>query len=247
MSSWQIPSTLVERVKKAERVTVLTGAGVSAESKIPTFRDAQTGLWSKYRPEELATPEAFQRDPKMVWEWYQWRRELVNEAHPNPGHHALVVMQEKIPIFSLITQNVDGLHQRAGSTNVIELHGNINRTKCWKDGTVVKEYSETDQVPPPCPRCGAYLRPDVVWFGESLPPEAVTRATQASVMGEIFFSVGTSALVYPAAGFVYHAMQQGAYTVEINPDATPQSSEVHHVLKGPSGQILPELVKAVWG
>ena len=160
---------LIETLRSARYVVVLTGAGVSAESNIPTFREAQTGLWSKYSPEELATPQAFQRNPKLVWEWYAWRRELVAQATPNPGHLALAELEQRVPKFSLITQNVDGLHRRTGSRNVIELHGNINRTKCFDEGDIIDSWPPTAELPPRCPRCGGYLRPDVVWFGETLP------------------------------------------------------------------------------
>jgi NAD-dependent deacetylase len=175
-STVAFPPDLITRLRAAPRVTVLTGAGISAESGVPTFREAQTGLWEKFRPEELATPEAFQRNPKMVWEWYEWRRQRVRTVAPNPGHLALADLQRRVPEFFLITQNVDGLHQRAGSQRVIELHGNINRTKCFEEDQVVEKWEETGEVPPRCPRCGGKLRPDVVWFGEMLPPEAMAAA-----------------------------------------------------------------------
>ena len=247
MSQITIPQALIDTLKSAKNVAVLTGAGVSAESNIPTFRDAQTGLWAKYRPEELATPEAFRANPKLVWEWYEWRRSLVANAEPNPGHHALVTMEEKIPEFTLITQNVDGLHHRAGSKKVVELHGNIARTLCFEDRREVTEWPETDASPPPCPYCDSWLRPGVVWFGESLPPEAIEAAAQAASSCDVFFSVGTSAVVYPAAGFVYEAMRRGAVTVEVNPQTTPQSGELTYQLQGPAGLVMPQLVEAVWG
>src|SRR5262245_24556036 len=159
-----ISAELVQLLAKAKYVTALTGAGVSAESGVPTFRDAQTGLWAKYRPEDLATPDAFRRNPRLVWEWYAWRRQLVAGANPNPAHLALADMEKLFSKFHLITQNVDGLHQRAGSTGVIELHGNIARTKCFEEGTIVSSWPDTDEVPPKCPNCGGPLRPDVVWF-----------------------------------------------------------------------------------
>ncbi|MEJ7633074.1 MAG: Sir2 family NAD-dependent protein deacetylase [Rubrobacteraceae bacterium] len=172
-----IPSELVEALREARSVAVLTGSGISAESGVPTFREAQTRLWERYDPQQLATPEAFARVPKLVWEWYEWRRELVEKAHPNPGHRALAQLEALVPDFTLITQNVDGLHARAGSQNVIELHGNILRTKCSVEGMSVEEY-ENDASPPLCPNCGAPLRPDVVWFGEMLPHEAMEAAPQ---------------------------------------------------------------------
>src|SRR5438094_8003346 len=168
--SLEIPATLIETLRVARQVTVLTVSGILAESGVPTFSDAQTGLWSNFRPEDLATPAAVQRNPKLVWEWYAWRRELVDNVLPNPGHHALVELERHVPRFTLITQNVDGLHQRAGSRNVIELHGNISRTKCFEEDVLVESWTKSDETPPRCPRCGARLRPDVVWFGETLPP-----------------------------------------------------------------------------
>ena len=180
------PDALVTQLRRAERVAVLTGAGVSAESGVPTFRDAQTGLWAKYQPEDLATPRAFRKDPKLVWEWYAWRRGLVAKATPNPAHRALAEMERRFSNFTLITQNVDGLHQRAGSRRVIELHGNIARTKCFEENKVVAEWRETGDVPPKCPRCGGRLRPDVVWFEEAMPEAEMDSALAASREGEVF-------------------------------------------------------------
>ena len=238
------PPALVETLRRARRVTVLTGAGVSAESGVPTFRDAQTGIWARFRPEELATPRAFQRDPRRVWEWYAWRRELVARAAPNAAHRALVTLEARVPEFTLITQNVDGLHARAGSRAVIELHGNLHRTKCSAEGTVVTQWEETGEVPPRCPRCGERLRPDVVWFEESLPPEALARAVARSADCDVFLSIGTSTVVYPAAELPLQALAGGAQVVEINPSPTPLTARAHHVLAGPAGEILPALLAA---
>jgi len=238
---------LVERVRSAQSIVVLTGAGVSAESGVPTFRDAQTGLWTNYRPEDLATPEAFQRNPRLVWEWYAMRREKVLTVAPNPGHRALVAMERVVREFLLVTQNVDGLHQRAGSRQVCELHGNIGRTKCFQENRVIEQWVDDGQVPPRCPQCGGWLRPDVVWFNEALPKAELIRATSASRRCQVFFSVGTSAMVYPAAGLSQEAFEARAVVVEINPQPTPLTERAHHFLQGPSGVILPELVRAVWG
>ena len=235
---------LVERLRGARRVTVLTGAGVSAESGVPTFRDAQTGLWSKFKPEDLATPEAFRRNPKLVWEWYAMRRAKVREGEPNAGHRALVELEQRVPGFLMATQNVDGLHQRAGSRNVVELHGNITRTKCFDDGALVEEWAQTGEVPPRCPRCGGPLRPDVVWFNENLPPEAFARAAEAARHCDVFLSVGTSALVYPAAALPLDAQAAGALLVEVNPTPTPLTPNADFFLQGTSGKILPGLVRA---
>src|SRR6185369_13789532 len=170
------PANLLNALRNTRHLAVLTGSGISAESGVPTFRDAQTGLWSNFKPEDLATPEAFLRNPKLVWEWYAWRLELVSRAQPNSGHTALVELERRVPRLSLITQNVDGLHQRAGSRNAIELHGNILRTKCFEENVLVEAWEESDLIPPRCPSCGGHLRPDVVWFGEALPPAALERA-----------------------------------------------------------------------
>lgn len=247
MSSPPIPDDLIIRLRAARRVTVLTGAGISAESGVPTFREAQTGLWARYNPEELATPEAFRHNPKLVWEWYAWRRERVRQAEPNAGHHALVAMERRIAEWTLITQNVDGLHRRAGSHQVVELHGNLFRTKCFDEDRPVENGSDGDDIPPRCPRCGGMLRPDVVWFGEMLPASALRAAEQAAKTAEIFFSVGTSALVYPAADLPFAALHAGATVVEINPQPTPLSPHVTFSLNGPAGVVLPHLVEQVWG
>jgi NAD-dependent deacetylase len=238
-----IPESLIARLTAARSVAILTGAGVSAESGVPTFRDAQTGLWAKFSPEELATPTAFRRNPRLVWEWYAWRRQLVARAEPNPAHRALATMAECFPQFALITQNVDGLHQRAGSRQVIELHGNINRTKCFDEGALVATWPETGDVPPKCPRCGGLLRPDVVWFEEPLPEAEMDLAAQASATCDVFLSVGTSALVYPAASLPHAALRHGATLVEINPQPTPLTPEAHFALAGAAGVVLPLLLE----
>jgi NAD-dependent deacetylase len=228
----ELPAGLVEAIHGARHVVVLTGAGISAESGVPTFRDAQTGLWAKFKPEELATPEAFRRNPKIVWEWYAWRRELVGQVEPNAGHRALVESERRVPRFTLITQNVDGLHQRAGSRNVIELHGNIARTKCFEEDTLVDHWEDTGEVPPRCPRCGGRLRPDVVWFNEMLPPQAIEQALEASRACDVFLSIGTSALVHPAASLPFEASERGATLIEVNPDETPLTAHAHFRLCG---------------
>ena len=245
-SSFDIPLPLIEALKKAKRVTVLTGAGISAESGIPTFRDAQTGLWAKYQPEELATPQAFLKNPKLVWDWYAWRRELCAKSNPNPGHYALVALAKKLPT-TLITQNVDGLHDRAGSQGVIELHGNIYRTKCFDEDQVVTSWEDKGQTPPHCPRCSVgLLRPDVVWFGEVLPSEALQLADQGSRECDVFLSIGTSSVVEPAASLPLRAANQGATLIEINLVPTPLSQRADFLLRAPAGKILPLILQAVW-
>jgi len=228
------------------RVLVLTGAGVSAESGVPTFRDAQTGLWARFRPEELATAAPFRRDPKLVWDWYEWRRGLVAQAAPNAGHRALARLEGLVPGFTLVTQNVDGLHTRAGSRRVIELHGNIHRSKCFEEDVVIEDGVPASDGPPRCPRCGAPLRPDVVWFGETLPPQALAAAEAAARECDLLFSIGTSAAVFPAAQFPVTALQSGAMVVEINKDRTPLTGVATFSLLGQAGEILPRLLTATW-
>jgi len=242
-----IPPELVRILGQAGRLTVLTGAGVSQESGLRTFRDAQTGLWKQYRPEDLATSQAFERDPQLIWDWYAVRRSRAGEVQPNPGHQALVVMERRSSNFTLITQNVDGLHQRAGSARVIELHGNITRVRCSRGCGLVAAWEEIPGQLPHCPECGANLRPDVVWFGESLPRPALEAAVEASRNCQVFFSIGTSGLVQPAASLAYAAGHRGAVVVEINAEGTPLSPKADFVLLGKSGEILPELVQQTWG
>lgn len=242
-----VPEGLVEVLREARSVTVLTGSGVSAESGVPTFREAQTGLWARFDPEELATPEAFARDPSVVWEWYEWRRELVNKAAPNPGHEALAELERHMPQFVLITQNVDGLHRRAGSQNVVELHGNIRRSKCSREGDIIEPREDDMDTPPSCPRCGAMLRPDVVWFGEMLPAWALQEAYTAARNCDLFFSIGTSGVVQPAASLAFEALRSGAVVAEVNPGETPLTRHADYALRGLSGEVLPAFVKAAYG
>jgi NAD-dependent deacetylase len=222
---------------------VLTGAGVSAESGVPTFREAQTGLWARYDPLELATPEAFARDPELVWRWYRWRRELVAEAEPNAAHRALADLQALVPRLTLVTQNVDGMHQRAGSTDVIEFHGNLFSNRCFADGRIVEVDDEA--ALPTCPHCGDFLRPGVVWFGEAIPEDALNGAFAAAADCDIFLSVGTSSLVYPAAGLGDIAAESGAVTIEVNPAPTGQSESFTASLRGNAGVLLPQLVESL--
>ncbi|MCL4803364.1 MAG: NAD-dependent deacylase [Anaerolineae bacterium] len=241
-----LPKEVIDCLQNARRVVVLTGAGISAESGVPTFRDAQTGLWAKYDPQELATPQAFRNNPKLVWEWYAWRRDLIRSVSPNPGHLALARFEKKVPVFTVITQNVDGLHQIAGSQNVYELHGNILRFRCSKEGNTITEWIETDDVPPRCPNCGGFIRPDVVWFGEDLPSMTFSNAIRASQNCDLFLTVGTSGIVHPAASLPLAALDKGAMTVEINPNPTPLSTWMTHNLRGPAGIVLPALYNATW-
>jgi NAD-dependent protein deacetylase/lipoamidase len=235
-------------VADAESVAVLTGAGISAESGVPTFR-GRDGLWRNFSPEQLATPEAFERNPRLVWEWYDWRRGLIHKARPNAGHLALAELERRKTSgnqadqpFTLITQNVDGLHDRAGSRRVLKLHGDIWLTRCPGCGADERnEQVPLDDLPPRC-RCGSLLRPGVVWFGESLPPAEWEQAFAAASQARVFLVVGTSGIVYPAAGLVEVARRSGAKIVVVNPEATSLDSAAAWVLRGPSGEILPRFL-----
>lgn len=240
---------LIESLRRARNVAVLTGAGVSAESGLATFRDALTGLWARYRPEDLATPEAFERDPALVWNWYRMRREGVLRAEPNRAHLALARLEDLVPRLTLITQNVDGLHRRAGSRTVVELHGDITRVRCSREGTDISEWVEPEPGgdPPVCAGCGAFLRPDVVWFGEALPEKALHRAWAAVYDCDLFLAVGTSNLVEPAASLPWLAAAQGAIVAVVNTtmDGQRAGTGIHH-LHGPAGEVLPRLLEQAW-
>jgi len=241
-----IPNPLIDLLAGARHVVVFTGAGVSAESGVPTFRDAQTGLWAQFRPEDLATPEAFLADPKLVWDWYAWRRQLVQQVEPNPAHRAIAELQDRVPRLTLITQNVDNLHQRAGSRDVLELHGNILRVKCFENHHLAIGWDDETERPPRCAICGSLLRPDVVWFNEELPQRAWAEALDAAVSGDVFMAVGTSMLVQPAAWLPISALEAGVQVIQINPEPTDLSSRAQFDLRGKAGVILPVLVRAVW-
>ena len=233
---------LITRLRAARAITVLTGAGVSAASGVPTFR-GEDGLWRKYRAEELATPEAFAMDPKLVWEWYDWRRGLIAGCSPNAAHKVLAKWSAR-PGFALITQNVDGLHERAGTANVIRFHGSIWELRCaaecgaapWEDRS-----APLPSLPPACPSCGGIARPGVVWFGENIDPDVLDRASTTAASADVFLSVGTSSLVFPAAALLHHAKRHGAFTVEINPGATDVSKVVDLPIAAPAEDALSML------
>jgi NAD-dependent deacetylase len=234
-------------LREAKHVAVLTGAGVSSESGIPTFRDALTGFWADYDPNTLATPEGFAKDPALVTRWYDWRRTLCAQVQPNPAHHALALLEQRLNLsgrcLDLITQNVDRLHQAAGSREVIELHGSIWVWRCADCGIEREERGgPMPEYPPRCADCGGLRRPGVVWFGERLPEQAFNRAERAAATCELFLSVGTSSRVYPAAGLLDLAIARGIPTVEINPEPTANADDVRWQLAGKAGEVLPRLI-----
>jgi NAD-dependent deacetylase len=239
------PDGLIETLRKTRSVAVLTGAGISAESGLPTFRDAMTGLWAKFNPQELATPQAFRKNPKLVWDWYATRRERAKSAKPNPGHFALAEMEKHYPHFSLITQNIDSLHQAAGSQNVVELHGNISRVKCFDQNHLAETWEENGAEVPKCVTCGSLLRPDVVWFGEQLPEQAFESAVTAAYNCEVFFSIGTSGTVEPAASLARVAAQSGATVITINLEVDNIAAPPRFSFNAKAGELLPALVKAI--
>lgn len=238
---------LGQRVLEATDIVCLTGAGASAESGVPTFRDAQTGLWSQYDPEELASQAGFAANPGLVWQWYMMRLNMVEEADPNAGHIKLAMISTIPPQFTLITQNVDDLHERSGIHSVLHLHGNIARFRC-NDCRAEYQLIMVDRSadePPSCRVCGGPIRPDVVWFGEMLPREAITLAEQAIRRCDLLIVIGTSGIVYPAAMLPIEAKRAGAFVVDINPQYGPTAEDADMFIQGPSGSVLPDLVDVV--
>jgi len=244
---------LLDCIRKAQHVVVFTGAGVSAESGIPTFRDAQTGLWTEYDAETLASPEGFRADPALVWGWYEWRRMRALHAQPNLAHLAIAELAERVPRLTLVTQNVDDLHERAGSDNPIHLHGSLNSPRCF---VCARHYDYSSGIPdepeggrrlepPSCAHCGGYIRPGVVWFGESLPEKAWQAAQQATQNCDLLFSIGTSSMVWPAAQLPETAARHGAIIVQINPEPTALDCTARFNLRGKAGDILPALLQAM--
>lgn len=239
-------------LRTAQRVVVSSGAGISKESGVATFRDAQTGLWAEYRPEDLATREAFLRNPDRVWSWYMMRFHLLKAVRPNPGHEAIAALESLLPRVVVLTQNIDGLHAQAGSSDVVELHGSIRRFRCLDNcqgnPTLIDlaVLPHEDEQAPNCPHCQqGYVRPDVVWFGENLPEAALSRAWQEAETCDLMLVVGTSGIVQPAASLPLLAARAGAVVIEVNPEPTPISSVAQIVLRGPSGEVLPQVLDAL--
>ncbi|MEJ2246273.1 MAG: NAD-dependent deacylase [Acidobacteriota bacterium] len=237
-------SRLAKHIQPTSRLSLLTGAGISAASGVPTFRGKE-GLWKSYSPQELATPQAFQKNPKLVWEWYDWRRGLISKCDPNKAHHVLALWSKRYAGFTLITQNVDGLHERAGTENVIRFHGSIWEVCCWdrcssSPSRWIDDTVPLAHIPPSCPYCGGLIRPAVVWFGEGIDNEVLSLSA-AALDCDVFMTVGTSAQVYPAAGLVDEAHRRGAFTVEVNLEATPASSAVDLSIQGPAEEVLQKV------
>ena len=230
-----------ELIRNATRVVVFTGAGISQESGIATFRSPD-GIWAKFKPEELANINAFMANPERVWQWYQYRRNVVTEAVPNPGHQAIVELEKIVGRVDVITQNVDGLHTRAGSSRVYELHGSLLKHRCL-DCQSSYEISGDEEGEPHCPICGGLIRPGVVWFGEDLPEYEWERAVDATINCDLFLSVGTSTIVYPAAGLPFMAVREGKYVIEVNPERTEFTRYADLYLEGKAGEVLPMLVE----
>jgi len=234
---------------RARRLVVLTGAGISKESGIPTFREAQQGLWAQQDPQRLATLQGFLANPTLVWDWYQFRLGLVEQAQPNPGHRAIAELERRLPNVEVITQNVDGLHVQAGSRRVLELHGNIRRFKCLRGhtGLTMADLAGQEAAPPLCPHpgCQALVRPDVVWFGENLDYRVLNQAVAGSDACDVMLIVGTSGVVQPAASLPYHAWNARARIVEVNPEASELTDLAHVHLAGPAGEMLPQVLAAI--
>lgn len=245
MKENQSTTALVKLLLEAKKIAVLTGSGISAESGIPTFR-GKDGLWKNFRAQELATPAAFSQNPKLVWEWYDWRRGIIADKKPNQGHKILVEWEKYFSSFFVISQNIDGLHQKAGTQNILELHGNIWKTRCTEEGTI-QEIHETPLkvIPLVCTNCGALLRPHVVWFGESLDGDILQKAFSLSSECDLLFVIGTSAEVHPAASLPLKAAESGAKVVEINPNITPLSSFADFSFRGKAGEIMPKISSAL--
>lgn len=243
MSEIKLTTEFINKLSESEKIVFFTGAGISAESGIPTFR-GKDGIWNKLKPEELANFNAFMRNPQMVWEWYNHRKKIIHESKPNAGHIAIAEFEKYFDDVTVVTQNIDNLHRRAGSNKIYELHGNIERNYCINCRTFYNEELNFSEGVPKC-KCGGLIRPDVVWFGEFLPADQLEASEKAAINSDIFFVVGTSAVVYPAAGLVYTAKRAGSYIVEVNIEETEVSSIADISFYGEAGKVLPEILEEV--
>lgn len=240
----RLPDEAVEKLRGSECLVVITGAGVSAESGVPTFR-GKDGLWKDHRPEQLATPQAFEKDPELVWDWYHWRRNLVREVSPNPAHYAIAQLERRVPDFTLITQNVDGLHLRAGSENVFQIHGDLHHARCSECAAIIALHGQEGLVT--CELCQGQMRPNVVWFGESLNVRYLEQAYIAAGRSDFLIVAGTSNVVQPAASLAYAALGNGGYVLEVNLDPTPLTGSASATVLGKAGEVLSELVRLAFG
>lgn len=242
-----LPDAVLQRLKNARSVVALTGGGMAAESKVPSFRESHTGPWAEYDLSELATQQGFMRNPRLVWEWYDYRRRLAEASEPSPAHHALVDLEQYYPAFTLITQTIDGLHWRAGSRDIVEVNGCLRRGRCYEAGHIISSWEEEGEMPPSCPHCGSILRPDVVMFGEGLPENELRRARKAMEQCDLFLSIGTVGAIEPVASFPFVARRVGALVLSLSNDDSIYSLMADHVITGTPGEYLPELVEAITG
>lgn len=245
--TYTLPEKLIQRMRSARRVVVLTGGGVAAEAGVPSFRESQTGQWAQYDVSELATPQAYLRNPRLVWEWYDFRRRAADAATPSPAHYALVDLEQYYTSFTLITQTIDSLHWRAGSRDLVELNGCLRRSRCYEAGHTVQAWDDDGELPPRCPHCGSPLRPDVVLFGEGLPTGELRRARQAVEQCDLFVTVGSVGAIEPVASFPFVARRLGALTVSVGPEDSVYALMADHVIAAPPGEVLPGLVRQVAG
>lgn len=245
--SLTLPENVLSRLKTARRAVVITGGGMAAESGVPSFRDSHVGQWAQYDVSELATPQAFQRNPRLVWEWYDFRRRAADRAEPSAAHYALVDLEQFYPSYTLVTQTVDSLHWRAGSRDLVELNGCLRRSRCFDAGHTAVSWEEDGEIPPRCPHCGSALRPDVVLFGEGLPHAELRKAQRAVEECDLFIAVGTVGAIEPVASFPFVAKRLGAFVVSIAPDDSIYSLMADYVIPATPGAVLPELVRQVVG
>lgn len=245
--AFEIEHRVMARLRDAERVVILTGSGVSTESGVPSFRECQVGEWADLDPVELASPQGFLQHPRLVWDWHSYRRQKIEATQPGPSHYALVDLEQYYADFLLITQSIDGLHWRAGSRDLLELHGNISRMRCFECGCHAYGWDEDGELPPRCAHCGGMLRPDIVWLGEGLPAADLRRAYQAAERAQVFLSIGASAQVRPAASLPVIAKRAGAFVIEINPDETALAVIADYWMQCKAGEVLPELVRHLQG